>query len=323
MPYLECPGCRLSLYSAASHSWIADVCPVCATSLEGASKQFPSEVGARTLCREFPSTPGAIARARHALDGLYGELGERLHRTAELLVSELVSNSVRHSKATNGAIELVASVTPTVVRVEVSDDGEGFEPPPATSDDAESGRGLGLVRELGVEMMITLGALLADVPHTRPSPVTGSASDPELVRQLGLSSSRYEGPTGIVGVLHDACKRAEIPSASLWAAVPHYVSLTPSPRAAVALCERLGSLIGVEVDVDELEEAARSYEEQVSEAVASDEDTASYVEELERRVDELEEQTDLPSGDALAAELTRFLREREEDDDGGDAAREQ
>src|SRR5256714_185687 len=182
---------------------------------------------------------------------------------------------------------------------------------------------VGLVRELGVEMMITLGALLADVPHTRPSPVTGSASDPDLVRQLGLSESRYEGPTGIVGVLHDACRRAEIPSASLWVAVPHYVSLTPSPRAAVALCERLGSLIGVEVDVDELEEAARSYEEQGSEAVASDEDTASYVEELERRVDELEEQTDLPSGDALAAELTRFLREREEDDDGGDAAPEQ
>jgi predicted ATP-grasp superfamily ATP-dependent carboligase len=105
--------------------------------------------------------------------------------------------------------------------------------------------------------------------------------------------------------------------------VPHYVSLTPSPRAAVALCERLGSLIGVDVDVDELEEAARSYEEQVSEAVASDEDTASYVEELERRVDELEEQTDLPSGDALAAELTRFLREREQNGGGEDAAREQ
>src|SRR6266480_5096766 len=183
---------------------------------------------------------------------------------------------------------------------------------------------IGLVRELGVEMMITLGALLADVPHTRPSPVTGSASDPELVRQLGLSSSRYEGPTGIVGVLHDACKRAEIPSASLWAAVPHYVSLTPSPRAAVALCERLGSLIGFEIDVEELEEAAQSYEEQVSEAVASDEDTASYVEELERRVDSLEEEEEgeLPSGDALAAELTRFLRERDEED-GDDAAREQ
>jgi proteasome assembly chaperone (PAC2) family protein len=182
---------------------------------------------------------------------------------------------------------------------------------------------IGLVRELDVEMMITLGALLADVPHTRPSPVTGSASDPELVRQLGLSSSRYEGPTGIVGVLHDACRQVDIPSASLWAAVPHYVSLTPSPRAAVALCERLGSLIGFEIDVDELEEAAQSYEEQVSEAVASDEETASYVEELERRVDSLEEEEgELPSGDALAAELTRFLRERDEED-GDDAAREQ
>jgi proteasome assembly chaperone (PAC2) family protein len=183
---------------------------------------------------------------------------------------------------------------------------------------------IGLVRELGVEMMITLGALLADVPHTRPSPVTGSASDPELVRQLGLSSSRYEGPTGIVGVLHDACRRVDIPSASLWAAVPHYVSLTPSPRAAVALCERLGSLIGFEIDVEELEEAAQSYEEQVSEAVASDEETASYVEELERRVDSLEEEEEgeLPSGDALAAELTRFLRERDEEN-GDDAAREQ
>jgi proteasome assembly chaperone (PAC2) family protein len=182
---------------------------------------------------------------------------------------------------------------------------------------------VGLARELGVELMITLGALLADVPHTRPSPVTGSASDPELVRQLGLSASRYEGPTGIVGVLHDACKRAEIPSASLWAAVPHYVSLTPSPRAAVALCERLGGLIGVEIDVDELEQAARSYEEQVSEAVASDEETSAYVEELEQRVDELEQQPDIPSGDALAAELTRYLREREQNGGSEDAAREQ
>jgi predicted ATP-grasp superfamily ATP-dependent carboligase len=183
---------------------------------------------------------------------------------------------------------------------------------------------VGLAQELEVELMITLGALLADVPHTRPAPVTGSASDEELVQRLGLSASRYEGPTGIVGVLHDACRQADIPSASLWAAVPHYVSLTPSPRAAVALCERLGSLIGVEVDVDELEEAAQSYEEQVSEAVASDEETASYVEELERRADSIEESSDVPSGDALAAELTRFLRERDEEDGGGeDAAREQ
>jgi proteasome assembly chaperone (PAC2) family protein len=181
---------------------------------------------------------------------------------------------------------------------------------------------VGLATELEVELMITLGALLADVPHTRPAPVTGSATDSELVERLGLSASRYEGPTGIVGVLHDACREAGIPSASLWAAVPHYVSLTPSPRAAVALCERLGNLIGVDIDVDELEEAAQSYEEQVSEAVASDEETASYVEELERRTDSIEESSDLPSGEALAAELTRFLRERDEED-GEDAAREQ
>src|SRR5919201_1793719 len=142
---------------------------------------------------------------------------------------------------------------------------------------------VGLAHNLAVDLVITLGALLADVPHTRPSPVTGSASDEELVQRLGLSASRYEGPTGIVGVLHDACRGAQIPSASLWAAVPHYVSLTPSPRAAVALCGRLGDLIGVEVDLEELEEAAASYEEQVSEAVASDEETAAYVEELERR----------------------------------------
>src|SRR5919109_2427145 len=109
---------------------------------------------------------------------------------------------------------------------------------------------VGLVRELGVEMMITLGALLADVPHTRPSPVTGSASDPELVKQLGLSSSRYEGPTGIVGVLHDACRREGLASASLWAAVPHYASLASSPRAALALCTRLGALLGATIELD-------------------------------------------------------------------------
>jgi proteasome assembly chaperone (PAC2) family protein len=182
---------------------------------------------------------------------------------------------------------------------------------------------VGLANELGVELLITLGALLADVPHTRPAPVTGSATDSELVDRLGLSASRYEGPTGIVGVLHDACGQSGIPSASLWAAVPHYVSLTPSPKGALALCERLGALIGVEVEADELEEAARNYEEQVSEAVATDEETASYVDELERRADQLEETTDLPSGDALAAELTRFLREREQNGGGEDAAREQ
>ena len=181
---------------------------------------------------------------------------------------------------------------------------------------------VGLAEDLGIELLITLGALLADVPHTRPAPVTGSATDKELVERLGLSASRYEGPTGIVGVLHDVCGKRGIPSASLWAAVPHYVSLTPSPRGALALCERLGSVLGIEIDAAELEEAAANYEEQVSEAVASDEETAAYVDELERRSDQLDDATELPSGDALAAELTRFLRERDEED-GEDAARDQ
>jgi len=170
---------------------------------------------------------------------------------------------------------------------------------------------VGHAQELGVELVVTLGALLADVPHTRPSPVTGSASEHELVKELGLSTSRYEGPTGIVGVLHDACNKAGIPSASLWAAVPHYVSLTPSPKAASALCERLGGLLGAKIDSAELDQAAETYEEQVSQAVASDEETASYVEELERRADTIDDDFELPSGDALAAELTRYLRERE------------
>jgi predicted ATP-grasp superfamily ATP-dependent carboligase len=175
---------------------------------------------------------------------------------------------------------------------------------------------VGLARDLGVEMVITLGSLLADVPHTRPSPVTGAATDPKLMEELGLDPSRYEGPTGIVGVLHDACKRGDLASVSLWAAVPHYVSLAPSPRAALALCERLGELLGVKIDTAELEEAVESYNEQVSEAVATDAETQAYVEELEQRSDVLEQ--NLPSGDSLAAELTRFLREREENDEGGD-----
>jgi proteasome assembly chaperone (PAC2) family protein len=177
---------------------------------------------------------------------------------------------------------------------------------------------LELVRDLGVERAVTFGSLLADVPHTRPAPVTAAASDPALMEELGLEPSRYEGPTGIVGVLLDTCRNEGISSLSLWAAVPHYVSLAPSPRAALALVRRFAELVHVEVDVDDLEQAADEYSEQVSEAVSSDADTASYVEELERRVDMLSAEQNLPSGDTLAAELTRFLRERDEeqDDDG-------
>jgi predicted ATP-grasp superfamily ATP-dependent carboligase len=175
----------------------------------------------------------------------------------------------------------------------------------------------------GTELVITLGSLLADVPHTRLAPVTGSATDPELIERFGLQASRYEGPTGIVGVLHDACGKAGLTSASLWAAVPHYVSLTPSPRAAKALVDRLANILGADVDTRELDQAADAYAEQVSEAVQADAETAAYVEELEHRVDQLAEEADLPSGDALAAELTRFLRERENGTGDDDVAREQ
>ena len=176
-----------------------------------------------------------------------------------------------------------------------------------------------LAGDLKVGLVVTLGALLADVPHTRPAPVTGSASDPKLVEELGLASSRYEGPTGIVGVLHDACRRAGVPSASLWAAVPHYASLAASPKAALALCERLAGLLGTQFDLADLERASEAYEQQVSEAVASDEETEAYVRDLEARRDALGEQLDVPSGETLAAELTRFLREheaRKQDEEG-------
>ncbi len=179
-----------------------------------------------------------------------------------------------------------------------------------------------LAREHRVELVVTLGALLADVPHTRPSPVTGTATDPELVERLGLQASRYEGPTGIVGVLHDACRAASLPSVSLWAAVPHYVSLAPSPRAALALCERLGDLLEARIDTTELDQAVEAYTQRVTDAVATDEETAEYVQELERRAEMIDE-SDLPSGESLAAELTKFLREHDEQDGPPDVARDQ
>jgi predicted ATP-grasp superfamily ATP-dependent carboligase len=180
----------------------------------------------------------------------------------------------------------------------------------------------GFATELGASMVVTLGSLLADVPHTRPSPVTASATDPALLEELGLQPSRYEGPTGVVGVLHDACRQAGLRSLSLWAAVPHYVSLTPSPRAAKALCDRLATLLDVRIDTAELEEASAAYIQQVSEAVAADDETSAYVDELESRAEEIEDDGEIPSGETLAAELTRFLREREQDGGEDSSARE-
>ena len=167
-----------------------------------------------------------------------------------------------------------------------------------------------LAKDLGVEMIVILGALLADVAHTRPVKVTGTAADAELVRRLGLARSTYEGPTGIVGVLHDAFSRAGLPSASLWAAVPHYVASTPSPKAALALVERAAALLSATVVSADLQVAAADYERQVSEVVASDDDVAAYVRRLEQSSDD-ESIADMENvtGDSLADELEAYLRE--------------
>ncbi len=168
-----------------------------------------------------------------------------------------------------------------------------------------------LAEALGVQLIVTLGALLADVPHTLPVTVSGLASDPGLVERLGIVGSGYEGPTGIVGVLHAACSDAAIPSASLWASVPHYVAAAPNPKAALALVRRLESLVGVSVNAGQLEQDSSDYERQVGLAVQSDPDVQAFVERLERSVEsQAPEDPEIPSGDRLAREFQRFLRQR-------------
>ena len=170
-------------------------------------------------------------------------------------------------------------------------------------------------RRHGVNFVVTLGALLADVPHSRDVPITGTAADPALVERLGLTRSGYEGPTGIVGVLHDAFGRERVESASLWAAVPHYLAVTPNPKASLALVRQASELVGVPAPVEDLERATSSYEERVSEIVAADEDVQAYVTALEERADEIDT-SELPSGEALAAELENFLRQRNQGGEG-------
>jgi proteasome assembly chaperone (PAC2) family protein len=169
---------------------------------------------------------------------------------------------------------------------------------------------IGIARELNVKMVLTLGALLAEVPHSRPTSVIGTAADPEVVERLGLRRSGYEGPTGIVGVLQDACGRAGLTAASLWAAVPAYVPGAPSPKGALALVTRATELLGVGVGTTDLEIASASYERQVSEVVAADEDMTEYVQNLEHRFDSEE---DFPTGDSLVEEVERFLRNQRPD----------
>jgi predicted ATP-grasp superfamily ATP-dependent carboligase len=175
-----------------------------------------------------------------------------------------------------------------------------------------------LAEVLGAQLLVSLGALLADVAHTRPTAVTGVSSDSALVERLALPSTSYEGPTGIVGVLQAACTSAGLPAASLWAAVPHYISSAPNPKAALALVRTLEGLVGVSVDASELEHAASDYERQVDLAVQSDPDVQAFVERLERAAEEEDDPTgldprDLPSGDRIASEFQRFLRQRGDD----------
>ena len=171
---------------------------------------------------------------------------------------------------------------------------------------------LNLAEALDCTMVVTLGAFLADVPHTRPVPVAGSATDPELSERLGLIPSNYQGPTGITGVLHAACADAGVPSVSLWAAVPHYIATMANPKAALALVRKLESLTGVIVDADPLERSAEEQEQQVELAIQQDSDMQRFVEQLEEVAEDAvpESEDDIPSGDSIARDMQRFLRQQ-------------
>jgi proteasome assembly chaperone (PAC2) family protein len=166
---------------------------------------------------------------------------------------------------------------------------------------------VGVAREVGCRLVVTLGALIAEVPHSRPVPVVGTVTDPALQAELGLPPSTYEGPTGVVGVLTAACRDAGFPAASLWAAVPSYVPTAPSPKAALALLERTAEVLGMWIPTTDLEIAAASYERQVSELVQEDDETSTYVSRLETRHDN---DDDEGAGRSLVEEVERYLRRR-------------
>lgn len=168
---------------------------------------------------------------------------------------------------------------------------------------------LAVAREVKVSLLVTLGAFLADVPHTRPAPVTVASADPRWVGKLGVTSSRYEGPTGIVGVLHDAANGAGIPSVSLWGAAPHYLPVGPNPKVAASLLDALAQIVGLPIDTDELQTSVSLWEKRVAEAIEEDPSLVAYVQRLEDAAAG-EELGEIPSGDQLAAELERFLWDR-------------
>ena len=168
---------------------------------------------------------------------------------------------------------------------------------------------IGVALATDARMVVTLGALLAEIPHSRPVSVFGATYDDESAEELDLLPSRYEGPTGITGVLHNACRDAGIRSAALWAAVPTYVPSSPSPKAALALVDRTARLLDIAIDTTELKFATDAYEHQVSQLVAEDEETTEYVAHLERRYDE--EPNAFSDGESLVDEVERFLRDQD------------
>jgi proteasome assembly chaperone (PAC2) family protein len=179
---------------------------------------------------------------------------------------------------------------------------------------------LRMVRASGASLVLTLGALLAEVAHTRPVRLVGGAHDPELAARLGIRPTRYEGPTGIVGVLNTLCREEGIPTASLWANVPHYISGIENPKASIALVRRVLSLLHAEADLSDLEEAGRQFERNLDEIVSQNPKIAEYVRKLERkRVDEDEEEAPAAAGDELppsgdlVAEIEQFLRQQRPD----------
>lgn len=173
---------------------------------------------------------------------------------------------------------------------------------------------LQLARMCDVTLVLSLGALLAEVPHTRPIRLVGSASDPELGARLGLRPTRYEGPTGIVGVLNTRCRDREIPTVSLWANVPHYISGIENPKASLALVKRVLGLLGAEADLGDLEDAGRQFDQNLKEIVAQNAKISNYIAKLEAKETEDDaatpRQSDLPPASELVAEIEQFLRQQ-------------
>ncbi|MEV5650784.1 PAC2 family protein [Nocardia sp. NPDC052254] len=170
-----------------------------------------------------------------------------------------------------------------------------------------------LIEQLQVSTVVILGALLADTPHTRPVPVTGTAYNKDAAEQFNLEQTRYEGPTGITGVLQDACVRAGVPAISFWAAVPHYVSQPPNPKATIALLRRVEDVLDLEVPLGELPAQAEDWESAVDEMTEGDEEVTEYVRSLEERGDaavDLDDAMSKIDGDAIAAEFEKYLRRR-------------